>query len=75
MESYQTYTPDTITIDSDAEPFRIKGTIWNGRKLHELYREAYTPWEWQPKLMQHATAAGDASAFRRRLITPRSIFL
>ncbi|HEY3902197.1 MAG TPA: pseudaminic acid synthase [Chthoniobacter sp.] len=54
----QTYTPDTITIDSDAEPFRIKGTIWNGRKLHELYREAYTPWEWQPKLMQHAAALG-----------------
>jgi N-acetylneuraminate synthase len=54
----QTYTPDTITIDSDAEPFRIKGTIWNGRKLHELYREAYTPWEWQPKLMQHAAELG-----------------
>jgi N-acetylneuraminate synthase len=54
----QTYTPDTITIDSDAEPFRIKGTIWNGRKLHELYREAYTPWEWQPKLMQRAAELG-----------------
>ena len=53
----QTYTSDTITIDSDAEPFRIgKGTIWEGRKLYDLYGEAYTPWEWQPKLK--ATAEG-----------------
>ena len=47
----QTYTPDTITIDSDKEPFKIKGgTLWDGRILYDLYKEAYTPWEWQPKL-------------------------
>jgi pseudaminic acid synthase len=47
----QTYTPDTITISSDSEYFQIKGgTLWDGRTLHELYGEAFTPWEWQPKL-------------------------
>ena len=47
----QTYNPDTMTIDYDNEYFRIgKGTIWEGRTLYDLYKEAYTPWEWQPKL-------------------------
>ncbi len=47
----QTYTPDTITFRSDREEFRIRGgTLWDGRTLYELYGEAYTPWEWQPKL-------------------------
>ena len=50
----QTYTPDTITINCDNEYFRIKGTIWEGKTLYELYAEAYTPWEWQPKLKQVA---------------------
>lgn len=51
----QTYTPDTITIDCDNEYFRIgKGTIWEGRILYDLYKEAYTPWEWQPKLKEVA---------------------
>jgi pseudaminic acid synthase len=55
----QTYTPDTITIASDSEYFRINGgTIWDGRTLHELYAEAYTPWEWQPKLKQVANYLG-----------------
>ena len=55
----QTYTPDTITIDSDREYFRIGGgTLWDGRNLHELYGEAYTPWEWQPKLKQVAAEVG-----------------
>jgi pseudaminic acid synthase len=52
----QTYTPDTMTIASDRPEFRIKGTIWDGRNLHELYGDAYTPWEWQPRLK---TAAND----------------
>ena len=57
----QTYTPDTITIDSDAEAFRIgKGTVWAGRKLYELYGEAYTPWDWQPKLKSIANSLGMA---------------
>ena len=54
----QTYTPDTITIDCDNEYFRVKGTIWDGRTLYDLYGEAYTPWDWQPKLMEIATTLG-----------------
>jgi len=54
----QTYTPDTITIDCDNEFFRIKGTIWEGRTLHDLYGEAYTPWEWQPRLKEEAEKLG-----------------
>ncbi len=55
----QTYTPDTITIASEREEFRISGgTIWDGRNLHELYREAYTPWDWQPKLKKLAEDLG-----------------
>jgi N-acetylneuraminate synthase len=55
----QTYTPDTLTIDCDNEYFRIgKGTIWEGRKLYDLYGDAYTPWEWQPKLKKIADEIG-----------------
>ena len=54
----QTYTPDTITINCDNDYFRIKGTIWEGKKLYELYGEAYTPWEWQPKLKKIANDLG-----------------
>jgi pseudaminic acid synthase len=55
----QTYTADTITLRSDKEYFRISGgTAWDGRTLHELYREAYTPWEWQPKLKRIADELG-----------------
>jgi pseudaminic acid synthase len=46
----QTYTADTITIDSNKEDFIIKDTIWDGRKLYDLYKEAYTPWEWHKTL-------------------------
>ena len=46
----QTYTPDTITIDSDAPPFRAgSGSLWEGTTLHDLYQEAYMPWDWQPR--------------------------
>lgn len=47
----QTYTADTITLPCSNEFFRIKGTGWDGRILHELYQEAHTPWEWHPRLM------------------------
>ena len=50
----QTYTADTITIDSRNEDFMIKGTIWEGRNLHDLYKEAYTPWEWHETLFNVA---------------------
>ena len=55
----QTYTPDTLTIDCDNEYFRIgKGTIWEGQALYDLYGEAYTPWDWQPKLKEIANDLG-----------------
>ena len=54
----QTYTPDTLTIDCDNEYFSIKGTLWEGKTLYELYKEAYTPWEWQPKLQEIADELG-----------------
>ncbi len=55
----QTYTPDTMTIDSDKEHFQIKqGTIWDGKTLYQLYQEAYTPWEWQPRLKKLAEELG-----------------
>jgi N-acetylneuraminate synthase len=54
----QTYTPDTMTIACNRAEFRIEGTIWNGRNLYELYGEAFTPWEWQPRLKQLANDLG-----------------
>ncbi len=55
----QTYTSDTITIDVKNEYFMIKqGTIWDGKYLYDLYREAYTPWEWHPKLFEFAKDQG-----------------
>lgn len=55
----QTYTPDTITLDCNNKYFQItQGTIWDGTTLHKLYQEAYTPWEWQPKLKEIAEEEG-----------------
>lgn len=55
----QTYTADTITIDCNNDYFKIKsGTIWDGRTLHDLYKEAYTPWEWHEELMEYASELG-----------------
>jgi len=54
----QTYTADTITIDSRKEDFMIKGTIWEGKNLHDLYKEAYTPWEWHSEIMNAAKEEG-----------------
>lgn len=56
---FQTYTADTITIDSDQEYFQIKhGTIWDGTTLHALYKQAYTPWEWHAELFRVAKEEG-----------------
>lgn len=55
----QTYTADTLTIDCDNEYFRLNsGTIWDGKTLYELYKEAYTPWEWHKELFNYAEKAG-----------------
>src|SRR5215468_1302609 len=55
----QTYTPDTLTIDCDNEYFRIgSGSLWEGRNLYDLYGEAYTPWDWHPRLKAVADDLG-----------------
>lgn len=55
----QTYTADTLTIDCDKEYFQLtQGTIWDGRTLYDLYKEAYTPWEWHPELFHYAKSIG-----------------
>ena len=54
----QTYTADTLTIDCDKDDFLIKGTIWNGKNYYQLYKEAYTPWEWHHELMKVAKNEG-----------------
>ena len=46
----QTYTPDTITLNCDKEDFQIKGGLWDGQTLFELYQKAYTPWEWHKEI-------------------------
>jgi N-acetylneuraminate synthase len=50
----QTYTPDTITLKSDADDFQIHGGLWDGKTLYELYQEAYMPWEWHKPLFDYA---------------------
>ena len=50
----QTYTADTITLNCDADDFKVKGTLWDGRTLYDLYREAYTPWEWHQAIFDEA---------------------
>jgi pseudaminic acid synthase len=55
----QTYRPESLTIDSDAPPFRIaEGTLWSGRRLYELYEEAQTPWEWHEAIFAAAREVG-----------------
>jgi len=55
---FQTYTPDTLTIDSDNKYFRIKHPEWGGQTLYELYKKAYTPWEWFKDLKKAADREG-----------------
>ena len=61
---FQAYTPDTMTLnpdrlqDKEKENFKIKGSIWEGRTFYDLYKEAYTPWEWFEKLKKKAEEQG-----------------
>lgn len=55
----QTYTPDTMTINCNSKLFTInQGTLWDGRTLYDLYKEAYTPWEWHDELRDLAESLG-----------------
>lgn len=54
----QTYTPDTLTIDCDNEYFHIDDGTWAGENLYQLYKKAYTPWEWQAELKMEAERVG-----------------
>ena len=54
----QTYRPDTITMDCDRPEFRIKGGLWDGRTLFDLYEEAHLPWDWHQPLFEHARKLG-----------------
>lgn len=54
----QTYTADTITLNAKKPDFKINGTIWDGKYLHDLYQEAYTPWEWHAELFRIAREEG-----------------
>lgn len=54
----QTYTADTITLNSDAEEFQIQGGLWDGKTLYQLYREAHMPWAWHKPLFEHARKLG-----------------
>ena len=54
----QTYTPDTLTIDSKKEDFIIKGSIWDGKSYYDLYKKAYTPWNWHEELFEFAKQEG-----------------
>jgi len=54
----QTYTQDTLTINCNRKEFIIQNTLWKGKKLYDLYKEAHTPWEWHPKLKKIADTLG-----------------
>jgi pseudaminic acid synthase len=54
----QTYTPDTMTINCNKDDFIIKGTIWEGSQLYDLYKKAYTPWQWHEALFKEAKKNG-----------------
>lgn len=54
----QTYTADTMTLNVDKENFKIKGGLWDGYTLYDLYKQAHTPWDWHQKMFDHAKNVG-----------------
>ena len=64
----QTYTADTITLNADSEDFQIKGGLWDGRTLYDLYDEAHMPWEWHKPLFDFSRNWKLRSLVRRLII-------
>lgn len=54
----QTYTADTLTLDCKEDSYQIKGGLWNGYSYYQLYKEAYTPWEWHQPIKEHCQQIG-----------------
>lgn len=54
----QTYHPDTITLNCNSDEFRLKGGLWDGRTLYDLYQEAHMPWDWHKPLFEYARKLG-----------------
>jgi len=54
----QTYTADTMTLDLSEKEFRVKGGLWNGKSLYQLYQEAHTPWDWHQPIFERAKKHG-----------------
>lgn len=54
----QTYTADTITLNCDTQEFQIRGGLWDGKTLYQLYQEAHMPWDWHKALFEHARKVG-----------------
>ena len=55
---FQTYTPDTITLDSANKYFKVRHPKWGGQTLYQLYKKSYTPWSWFKKLKKTADELG-----------------
>lgn len=63
----QTYTADTLTLDCREDPYQIKGGLWNGYSYYQLYKEAYTPWEWHQPIKEYCEQIG-IDFYQRHLI-------
>ncbi len=64
----QTYTPDTVTIASDKPDFKIHDGLWKGYTLHDLYKEANTPFEWHKELFEYAAEQGVTLFVRLQMV-------
>ena len=70
----QTYTADTITIDAHTDPFLLKNGLWDKQYLYDLYKKAYTPWEWTAAIKEEAERL-TALALERARMLPENGFI